>query len=32
VKDALMFSFDVAAADTLVAGARLEIEDLRQVN
>jgi hydrogenase nickel incorporation protein HypA/HybF len=27
VKDALMFSFDVAAAGTAIEGARLEIED-----
>lgn len=28
VKDALLFSFEVAAADTPLAGARLEIEDV----
>lgn len=28
VKDALLFSFDVAAADTQIAGARLVIEDM----
>ena len=28
VKDALLFSFDVAAADTPLKGARLEIEEL----
>ena len=28
VKDALLFSFDVAAAGTPVAGARLEIEEV----
>lgn len=28
VKDALLFSFEVAAQDTKIAGARLEIEEL----